>query len=49
MFNKLAWYVKQILPLKYKTVYKKNDVWHFTEWRMFFGRCFFVKDIKLDS
>ena len=41
------WYLKQLLPLKYHTVYK-TDKWHYVKWRMFLGRCFAVDDKTLD-
>ena len=43
----MLWYLKQLLPFKYYTVYKTNK-WHYVKWRMFLGRCFAVDDKTLD-
>ncbi|MBI4468119.1 MAG: hypothetical protein HY650_02235 [Acidobacteria bacterium] len=44
--NNLIWYLKQLLPLKYKTVYGNGEGtrWFSTEWRMWLGRCFAVRE-----
>ena len=41
--DKLLWYVKQLLPLKYRTIYGEGGKWYICEWRMWFGRCFSIK------
>lgn len=43
MFDKLIWYIKQLLPLCYKTDYIENGKAIRCEWRMWFGRCFDIK------
>lgn len=43
--NKIAWHIKQLLPLRYKTHYTENGERHYCEWRMWFGRCFDVRDV----
>jgi hypothetical protein len=43
----LVWYLKQLLPLKYATVYGYEGKWHFVQWRMWFGRCFATHDEEL--
>lgn len=37
------WYVKQLLPLKYRTEYEEDGKRYSCEWRMWFGRCFDIK------
>ena len=44
--NKLIWYLKQLLPLKYQTFYGENGQKHFTTWNMFLGRCFNIVDVE---
>ncbi len=42
------WYLKQLLPLKYKSRYSTDDgVSHHTVWRMWFGHCFAIQDQTL--
>jgi hypothetical protein len=43
--ERIKWYVKQTIPLTYRTTYRENGVKHFTVWRMWFGRCFAVDDV----
>lgn len=43
--QRALWYVKQLLPLKYLSHYSDGaGRRHFCQWRMWFGRCFFVDD-----
>lgn len=37
------WYAKQLVPLKYRTVYGEDGKTYACEWRMWFGRCFAIK------
>ena len=39
----MLWYFKQLIPLKYTTVYK-TEKWHYVKWWMFLGKCFNIKD-----
>jgi len=41
--NKIKWYFKQLLPLKWETNYWENGKHYHCNWRMFFGRCFNIK------
>ena len=46
--EKLKWYLKQLLPLRYETTYTEhNGGLRFPKrcaWRMWMGRCFAVED-----
>lgn len=43
--SRAVWYVKQLLPLFYVSHYRDGENrLHFCQWRMWFGRCFFVDD-----
>ena len=44
--KKIIWSLKQLLPLKYATVYRKDDEpsWRFVTWRMWLGRSFKVQE-----
>lgn len=50
MKNKIIWYIKQLLPLTYRTEYKTEDGqrWY-TVWNMWFGKSFNQDLIKLES
>jgi len=39
-FRKLKWYVSQLLPLKYHSVYITNDEKYVSIWSMWFGKVF---------
>lgn len=41
--DKLLWYLKQLLPLRYVTQYGENGEWYVSTWRMWFGRCFDIR------
>lgn len=46
--NRIAWYLKQLLPLVYRTRYRDSSGQrHFCVWRMWFGRCFAVDDVVI--
>ena len=45
--NKIKWYFKQIIPLKFKSTYWENGKKYYTEWRMFFGKCFNITTIDV--
>ena len=49
MKSKLIWRLKQLLPLTYWTKYQMGDQPRFTIWRMWFGHCFDVVDIPVQS
>jgi hypothetical protein len=36
----MFWYLKQLLPLTYRSVYGRDGKWYFGVWNMWFGRCF---------
>ena len=41
------WYVRQILPLTYRSHYvEMNGKKYFTVWRMWFGRCFDIDKVE---
>ena len=42
--NKLAWYIKQLFPLTYRTQYKEDGKQHFVVWQMWFGRSYSIDD-----
>lgn len=47
--KKAIWYLKQLLPLTYRTKYGKDGVKRFVVWRMWFGRCFAVDDFAIGT
>lgn len=40
----LKWYLKQLLPLTYRTHYEEGGTKHFVVWKMWFGRSFAIDD-----
>jgi len=40
--NKIKWYARQMLPLRYESNYEQNGKPVHCTWRMWFGRCFNV-------
>lgn len=41
----MRWYLKQLLPLTYRSRYSTRDgAKHFCVWNMWFGRCFNIED-----
>lgn len=43
--RKLVWYLKQILPLRYETVYRDSKgIKRHTVYNMWFGRCYNIRD-----
>ena len=47
IMNKIIWYLKQLLPLTYRTTYSCDHVRRFVVWRMWFGRCFDIDDYAI--
>lgn len=48
MLNKILWYLKQLIPLKYKSFYVDNDnTFVLCTWIMWFGNCYKVTAKKL--
>lgn len=47
--NKLLWYLWQLLPLEYHSVFLDNGDGHYyhTVWRMWFGRCFWIRENRI--
>ncbi len=41
MYERIKWYVKQILPLTYRTKWRdENGILHFCVWNMWFGHIY---------
>ncbi|WP_283811847.1 hypothetical protein [Paenalkalicoccus suaedae] len=40
----MKWYLMQLLPLKYHTIYEEKGQKHYVQWRMWFGRQFAIND-----
>ncbi len=46
MFDKLIWYLRQLLPLTYRTRYgDETGNQHFVVWNMWFGHQYNVEDV----
>lgn len=42
------WYLKQLLPLTYRSVYQKQEgKTYFCVWNMWFGRCFNIDEYEI--
>lgn len=42
--SRFTWYLRQLLPLHYRTTYIEGGQRHFAVWRMWFGRVFDHED-----
>jgi hypothetical protein len=42
--SNILWYLKQLFPLTYRTVYIEKGEKHFSVWKMWFGRCYYIDD-----
>ena len=38
------WYLKQLLPLTYRTSYTESGKKHFCVWNMWLGHCYNIED-----
>lgn len=45
--RRVTWYLKQLLPLTYRTHYGKDGKEMFCVWRMWFGKCFDVEEYAI--
>jgi hypothetical protein len=46
MKARIVWYLRQLLPLHYRTRYRDSDGnEHFVVWQMFLGRCYAIDDV----
>ncbi len=43
----LLWYLKQLLPLTYRSHYGKDGKEMFCVWRMWFGKCFDIEEYAI--
>lgn len=43
--QRLIWYLRQLLPLHYRTTYVEDGQRHFAVWQMWMGRCYNVDDV----
>lgn len=41
------WYLKQLLPLTYRSKYKEGEKDRFTVWNMWFGKCYNVESYEI--
>ena len=47
-WERVIWYMKQLLPLRYETIYGGTGGKRYLSiWRMWFGRCFNVRTWEL--
>lgn len=44
-YNRFIWYLKQLLPLTYRSHFTDANGRHFVVWNMWLGRCFNVEDV----
>lgn len=43
----MTWYLKQLLPLTYRSHYEADGAQHLAVWKMWMGRCYNVEDVTL--
>ena len=50
MLSKLCWCFWQLFPCTYRTYYgDEAGRLHFTVWKMWFGRCYYIHDVIVDT
>ena len=42
--NRILWYIWQLLPFEYHSVYSSDGDYYHTVWRMWLGRCFWIRE-----
>lgn len=47
--ERALWYMKQLLPLTYRTFYGDVNDRHFVVWNMWLGRCFNITDVIIQE
>jgi hypothetical protein len=47
MWNKVEWYLRQLLPLTYRTTYQTEGKKYFVVWKMWFGRSYNVDSFEV--
>lgn len=47
IMKKILWYIKQLLPLKYKSIYKENGKTYLSLWNMWYGKCFNIEKYQI--
>jgi len=48
MKNRLIWYIKQLLPLRYESTYSKDGInKEHCVWQMWFGKCFNMETFSI--
>lgn len=45
--NRIKWYVKQLLPLSYRSHYMHGEKKMFCVWNMFFGKCYNIEEVQV--
>ncbi|WP_117161453.1 hypothetical protein [Paraliobacillus sp. X-1268] len=46
---KIIWYLKQLIPLTYRTKYTEDGVKYFTVWKMWLGKCYEVDSYEVKN
>jgi len=44
---KMVWYLKQLLPLTYRSKYKEKGVKYFCVWSMWFGKSYNIDTFEV--
>lgn len=47
--TRVAWYLKQILPMKYSSTFLEGGQRKHCEWRMWLGRCFDINTTTIEE
>lgn len=47
MMKKIFWHLKQLLPLLYVATYAEFGTRKLSIWRMWFGRCFAIREYRI--
>ena len=47
--EKIKWFLRQLLPLTYRSRYTSNNEPHFCVWKMWLGKCYQVEDYVIQT
>ena len=47
--SKLVWYLKQLLPLTYRSLYVCGEEHQFCVWKMWLGKCYNIKSYSTNG
>lgn len=47
--NEIKWYLKQLLPLTYRSICESEGKNYFCVWKMWFGKCYNIERYEIKN